>query len=207
MSPSNRKAFLPMADSHISDAASAKAALRKQAAIKRNEAALNLPDGASRLAARCDDIKAQFQPTLIAAYWPIKSELDPLALLRALCRDGRGACLPRTPEEGKPLQFHHWDFVTELEDGPYHTKQPSKDAAPALPDLILAPLLAFDTAFWRLGYGGGFYDRTIAHLEELGTKPIILGVAYDEQQVDDVPTGPYDMPLDGIVTPQALTVK
>ena len=72
------------------------------------------------------------------------------------------------------------------------------------PDVILAPMLAFDDEGWRLGYGGGFYDRTLAALRAGGRRVAALGIAYDGQVVDKVPTGPFDMRLDGVLTPSGL---
>ena len=70
--------------------------------------------------------------------------------------------------------------------------------------MILAPLLAFDADCWRLGYGGGFYDRTLAALEAQGHSAYVIGIAYDEQQVEQVPTGQYDRALSAILTPSRL---
>ena len=69
---------------------------------------------------------------------------------------------------------------------------------------ILAPLLAFDSAGWRLGYGGGFYDRTITNFVALGHKTRVIGLAYDGQKMERVPTGPFDMPLDAVLCPSGL---
>ena len=89
-------------------------------------------------------------------------------------------------------------------DGPYGTKQPPAGSDNCLPDVILAPMLAFDAYGWRLGYGGGFYDRTIANLRGLGKQVTVIGIAYDGQILDKVPTGPFDMPLDAVLSPTGL---
>ena len=109
-----------------------------------------------------------------------------------------------TPAEGHPLSFRLWTVGDALEDGPYGTRQPATCERPVLPDVILAPLLAFDLAGWRLGYGGGFYDRTIADLAVRGHKTNVIGLGYDGQKLDKVPIGPYDMPLDAVLTPSGL---
>ena len=112
--------------------------------------------------------------------------------------------MPVTPSEGQPLSFRRWAVGDALEDGPYGTRQPPVRGAPVLPDVILAPLLAFDSAGWRLGYGGGFYDRTIADFADRGHKTSFIGLAYDGQKLDKVPVGPYDMPMDAVLCPSGL---
>ena len=112
--------------------------------------------------------------------------------------------MPVTPEPGNPLLFRAWAPGAPLADGPYNTKQPPSDAAEMIPSVVLAPMLAFDSSCWRLGYGGGFYDRTLSGLRAAGRHVVALGIAYDGQFVDKVPTGPYDMRLDGVLTPSGL---
>ena len=186
------------------DISIAKQTLRKSNAQIRKNAQINHPDAPQICADNADDLFNLFAPKIIAAYWPIRTELDPIPLLKSLMDKGALACLPVTPQEGKPLSFHQWDGQTELEDGPYGTKQPSPSLPHTDPDLILAPLLAFDSCCWRLGYGGGFYDRTLAALEAKGHKAHVIGMAYDEQQVEKVPTDIYDRALSAILTPTRL---
>ena len=181
-----------------------KATMRKNLALIRKEAQKNHPHAAAICAAQADQIIALFAPSIVAAYWPIRTELDPVMLLQSLMAKGTTACLPVTPEEGQPLRFHLWDGKAALEDGPYGTKQPSSSLPEVKPDVILAPLLAFDADCWRLGYGGGFYDRTLAALEAQGHNAHVIGIAYDEQQVEQVPTGQYDRALSAILTPSRL---
>ena len=180
----------------------AKRALRKHAAQIRQQAfEASAPAAAAALASKADFICDQFAPKSVAAYWPIKSEIDPIPLAQALMARACAIGLPITPQEGLPLAFHQWHDGEALEEGPYGTKQPAAAAPQLMPDLILAPLLAFDEAGWRLGYGGGFYDRTLADLEAKGHHAQIIGLAFDEQQVDAVPIGAYDKPLSAILTP------
>ena len=178
--------------------------LRKQAAITRKQAFDAMPDAPQRIARHADILQMRYAPKIIAAFWPIRTEINPIPLMAALCQSGATSCLPVTPEEGKPLTFHQWDIGAPLADGPYHTKEPFGDTPIMTPDLILAPLLAFDAGCWRLGYGGGFYDRTIAALEAAGHQPHLVGIAFDESQVSHVPTGPYDKALSAILTPTGL---
>ena len=175
--------------------------LRKENAVIRKNAKLSHPHAAEICADRAEMIMDLYAPSIVAAYWPIRTELDPIPLLQALMRLGADACLPVTPAEGQPLCFHLWDGQAALEEGPYGTKQPSSSLPVAYPDVILAPLLAFDEGCWRLGYGGGFYDRTLAALEDKGHQAHVIGIAYDEQQVEHVPIGAYDRALSAILTP------
>ena len=201
------------------DPASDKAALRKAAAATRAALAKQAPDAADQLAAHADmiadlaaadpragDTRAADPPAggVVAAYLPIRSELSPLPLVAALNARGVVTAMPVTPEPENPLTFHQWAPGDPLVDGPYKTQQPSADAPLVTPSVILAPMLAFDAACWRLGYGGGFYDRTLGGLRAAGRTVTAIGIAYDGQKVDQVPTGPYDMALDGVLTPSGL---
>ena len=192
------------ADDNIADQ---KKMLRKQAAATRKIAADTSPNASELLAT--SEIYGQIMqpnvPRLVAGYWPIRTEIDPVPLMQALKRNGSGLCLPSTPQEGLPLRFHSWSGdPDELGDGPYGTRQPDPMLPEVLPDLVLAPLLAFDKACWRLGYGGGFYDRTLAAFDRLNHRAKIIGLAYAQQMVDSVPTGIYDRQLNGIMTEQGL---
>ena len=179
----------------------------RQLAAKRRKAAFDaMADAPQRIAAYHGLLSARYDTTAIAAYWPIRTEIDPIPLLEALCQAGGQGCLPVTPEEGQPLTFHHWISGSPLADGPYNTKEPFASSPIILPTLILAPLLAYDANCWRLGYGGGFYDRTLAALEQAGHHADVVGIAFDESCVYKVPTGPYDRQLSAILTPSGLIV-
>lgn len=189
--------------------AARKVAARKEATLLRKAAFHKYGDGAGlRLADYTAQIRALSAAKLVAGYWPIRSEIDSRPLLLALQAQGMALCLPSTPETGLPLRFHHWDGDgDQLIAGPYGTRQPDPDLPVVLPELVLAPLLAFDANCWRLGYGGGFYDRTLASFDTCGHSAKIIGLAYDEQEAECVPTGPYDRCLDAILTPQGLRMK
>lgn len=188
----------------MTDLDAEKKQLRKQAAAQRKIAFDAMPDAPQKIAQYHDIINNIYAPKSVAAYWPIRTEIDPIPLMTALCETGAIGCLPVTPEEGKPLVFHHWQIGAPLADGPYNTKEPFGDTDVILPDVILAPLLAFDKNCWRLGYGGGFYDRTLAALEEQGHHACIIGIAFDESEVARVPIGAYDKQLSAILTPSGL---
>lgn len=147
---------------------------------------------------------------LIAGYWPIRTEMNPLPLMAALCDadDRIETCLPATPKPETPLVFHKWRMGDTLIDGLYGTSEPSPDAPVVIPQLILAPLLAFDRQHYRLGYGGGFYDRTLASIRQnRGQTVMAVGIAYAGQEVAAVPVGTYDAALDAILTEQGFMAQ
>ena len=189
---------------HFDDLACAKAQMRKKAATIRQHEADHHPDAAKKLAAYCGLLLGRFGCGVYAAYLPIRNEISPLPLIAALHEAGQQTALPVTPVEGLPLSFLLWAVGDALEDGRYGTRQPPVSGTSVLPDVILAPLLAFDPAGCRLGYGGGFYDRTIADFAARGHKTSVVGLAYDGQKLDKIPVGPHDMPMDAVLCPSGL---
>ena len=183
---------------------SEKAQMRKQAAKNRQQLVDMHPQAAEQVATYCEELMHSFGFGIYAAYLPIRSEISPLPLVAALYRAGQQTAMPITPAEGEALSFRLWAVGDDLEAGPYGTSQPLTSGQPVLPDIILAPLLAFDPAGWRLGYGGGFYDRTIADLAVRRHQCAVIGLGFDGQKLDKVPIGPYDMPLDALLTPSGL---
>ena len=141
---------------------------------------------------------------VISIYWPLGDELDPLPLLTQLHALGHTMVLPVMLGAGKPLVFKRWQPGDQLQDAGFGTKEPLDDQQQLDPDVILAPLLAFDQQGYRLGYGGGFYDRTLDQLRQ-HNQVKVFGLAFAEQEVDLVVRGEYDQALDGILTPTALT--
>jgi len=139
----------------------------------------------------------------ISAFWPMGEEIDIRPLLQALHEDGHPLCLPRTPRRGEPLTFHVWQLGDALERGPVGTSQPPASAMVIEPDALIVPLLAVDPTGYRLGYGGGYYDRTLTRLR-LRRAITAIGVCFDAQRVARVPTGPNDARLDFLLTESAL---
>jgi 5-formyltetrahydrofolate cyclo-ligase len=162
------------------------------------------PSAGDDLTSHLDVVLQRCGKGIYAAYLPIRSELSPLPLVAALADRGIVTAMPVTPPPGNPLTFYRWAPGMRLDDGPYGTKQPPLSSERVIPDVILAPMLAFDAGCWRLGYGGGFYDRSIAELRESGHEVVAIGIAFGRQQVDKVPTGSYDMPLDAVWTPDGV---
>ena len=184
--------------------ASEKAALRKQVARIRSLLITEYPSAGDDLTSHLDVVLQRCGRGIYAAYLPIRSELSPLPLFAALADRGIVTAMPVTPPPGNPLTFYRWAPGMRLDDGPYGTKQPPLGSERVIPDVILAPMLAFDAGCWRLGYGGGFYDRSIAELRVSGHEVVAIGIAFGGQQVDKVPTGSYDMPLDAVWTPDGV---
>ena len=137
--------------------------------------------------------------TLISAYWPMGDEIDPRPLMEALHGRGHPLALPAIRAAGQPLDFRAWRPGEPLQPAGFGTREPPQSAPLVQPGLLLVPLLAFDAAGYRLGYGGGFYDRSLALLRRAGDI-LAVGLAYAAQQVPAVPREPTDQPLDLVVT-------
>jgi 5-formyltetrahydrofolate cyclo-ligase len=135
---------------------------------------------------------------VVAGFLPIGDEIDLRPLLQALHDRGHTLVLPVTPKRGLPLTFQEWTPGEELVAERFGTSRPT--GAERLPDFLLVPLLAFDVHGHRLGYGAGYYDRTLAALPER----FALGCGYAAQQMDAVPAGPYDVPLDAVATERGV---
>ncbi len=182
----------------------AKAMYRKQAVMRRATLANALPGAAIMLAGYAEHLTGRYGCGIYAGYIPIHSELSPLVLLENLAGLGCDVALPITPNPGQPLVFHRWEMGGPLDDGPYGTKQPPKRNDRCTPNVILAPMLAFDAGGWRLGYGGGFYDRTVAGLRGYHHRVTLIGIAYEGQELDRIPVGPFDIPLDAVLSPAGI---
>lgn len=139
----------------------------------------------------------------IAGFWPIGDEIDVRALLHALHADGYITGLPVTPPAPGPLAFRAWAPGSPLVRGPFGTSEPTSDAPTVEPDALLVPLLAIDGDGYRLGYGGGYYDRTLAVLGAR-RRIIAIGVGFEAQRVERLPRGPDDHRLDWLLTERRL---
>ena len=137
---------------------------------------------------------------MVSGFSAIGDEIRPLPLLARLMRDGHPLCLPAMQGKGLPLLFREWKPGDPTRDAVWGIHEPLPSAPPVAPDVLLVPLLAFDDRGYRLGYGGGFYDRTIAGLR--ARQPVVaIGLAFDEQRVDAVPHSDNDERLDWVLTP------
>jgi 5-formyltetrahydrofolate cyclo-ligase len=138
-------------------------------------------------------------PAIVSGFWPIKEEIDIRPLMIELFNTGCQMALPVVQGRGKPLLFRAWRPGDPLEAGVFGTLQPSARRETVEPDALLVPLLACDEAGWRLGYGGGFYDRTLGGLRAR-RQVTAVGVGFDPQLVPEVPHGPDDQSLDWLLT-------
>ncbi len=139
-------------------------------------------------------------PAVVSGFLTIGEEIDPAPLMARLLAEGYRLCLPVMEGKGNPLVFRAWAPGDALAETTWGIREPLAEAEALDPDVVLGPLLAFDREGYRLGYGGGFYDRTLARLRAM--KPIVaIGIAFDEQSVDAVPHEDYDERLDWILTP------
>jgi len=135
---------------------------------------------------------------VVSGFWPIGQEIDIRPLLVALHERGHPIVLPETPKRGNPLIFRLWHPGSVMLPERFGTLRPDGDLR--LPDYLLVPLLAFDRRGYRIGYGAGYYDRTLAALPGR----FRLGVAYAAQELDEVPAGPYDQRLDAVATERGV---
>jgi 5-formyltetrahydrofolate cyclo-ligase len=175
-----------------------KAALRIDAQAAR--AALNEQERAelAQLVAGHFFDQVQYGATdVIAAYWRIRDELDCQPILLRLMDSGQTVVLPAVQGADKPLDLRVWEEGSSLYEAGFGALAPSELAPRAEPDMILVPLLGFDARGTRLGYGGGYYDRTIAALPR---RPRLVGLAFACQEVPHVPREDHDVPLDAVVT-------
>ena len=179
-----------------------KAEARKTAYAARKAAkAADLNAGGAAAAAAADRFLASVSVAaddIVAGYRPIRTEIDPTPLMRALVERGARLCAPVIEAAEQPLLFRAWTPETPMIEGAFGAEVPAEGDW-LEPTLLIAPLLAFDRSLYRLGYGGGFYDRTLEKLR--ASRPTrAIGYAYAAQEVAAAPRGPTDQPLDGIVT-------
>lgn len=178
--------------------------MRRKAAMIRESLHADIgPSAAIALANRFFAVIPFDRDAVVAAYWPMGSEIDVRPLSRRLREAGTSTALPVVQQRHRPLIFRAWDDQTDLADGPYGTSQPT-EASPAVdPDILLVPLLAFDIFGSRLGYGGGYYDRTLAAFRARRSV-LAIGVGFDGQRLERLKVGPHDARLDGIVTERGV---
>ena len=170
-----------------------KASRRTEARARR--ALLTRADFAERIARFAADL-ALAKNAIVAGYDPIRDEADPRALMSALAALGHPLALPCVGAARTALVFRTWKMGDALAPNAYGIAEPLPDAREVAPNVVLVPLLAFDAQGHRLGYGGGYYDRTFESLPDARR----IGVAYAGQELPNVPREPHDHRLDLIVT-------
>ena len=136
---------------------------------------------------------------IVSGFMPMRTEINPLPLLRRLAEAGAQLALPAIAGRGKPLTMRAWKFGDPLKSGQWDIREPMPEAPTVEPDILMVPLLAFDRAGHRVGYGAGYYDMTITRLR--GMKPVIaIGLAFAAQELGEIPTTPRDAALDLVLT-------
>jgi 5-formyltetrahydrofolate cyclo-ligase len=132
----------------------------------------------------------------LGVYWPFRAEFDPRPLVEWAIAAGRNVALPVVVDRKGPLEYRAWRLGEKLVDGVWNIPEPEKRDI-VVPALVLAPLVGFDVACYRLGYGGGYFDRTLA---SLSPKPLAIGVGFAFQALKTIHPQPFDVPMDLIVT-------
>jgi 5-formyltetrahydrofolate cyclo-ligase len=184
----------------MTDFKTIKADARKAAAKIRQSTHQALKDEAPlRLLQHEFPLKPTPQCKVVSAFFPYKSEIDTRPLLGKLAGEGWTTCLPIVIALGEPLIFRRWLPGQPTTPGMWDIPQPTDDCELVEPDVLLVPMMAFDRAGFRLGYGGGFYDRTLQTLRAKKTITAI-GVAYAAQEVDTVAHDSHDQGLDYVLT-------
>lgn len=152
------------------------------------------------IARRLEACFAEIEPCRVGAYWPFRREFNVLPVLDRLIARGFTAALPVVLGKGQPLEFRPWSRATPLASGVYDIPYPAEGAA-VMPAILIVPLVGFDDAGYRLGYGGGFYDRT---LEVAAPRPFCLGVGFELGHLPTIHPLPHDIAMNAIATEQAF---
>jgi 5-formyltetrahydrofolate cyclo-ligase len=176
-----------------------KAELRRMAMARREALpATERIEAAQAIAARGLPVEAA-AGMIVSGYSPLKSEISPMPLLRRCADAGAALALPVVIGRGKPLVMRAWAFGAPLDSGVWGIRQPTPAAPEVFPDILIVPLLAFDRRGHRIGYGAGYYDRSIEALRG-GNRTIAVGLAFAVQEIDAVPALPHDAVLDYVLT-------
>ena len=141
---------------------------------------------------------------IIASFISFKSEISTQFLNQFLLNNGKILCLPIIKNHSETLNFIEYNLKTKLVSGKFGIMQPSDLSKEFLPEIILTPCLAFDENGFRLGYGGGYYDKTFSYLKKIKHKFISIAVAFDDQKIDELVHDKYDQKIDYILTEKKL---
>ena len=180
--------------------------MSRQKALETRSKIAASRDGAAAATRLKDNFLSAFdvQPgQSVAAYWPFRDEIDVRPLFAELESMGCNCLLPVMAGRKEPLQFHQWKPGDVLEPSRFGVLEPSKFHRSTTPDIVILPMLAFDRHGMRLGYGGGYYDRTLNALRGKG-EILAIGAAYHDQEIEDIPNDAHDQKIDALVTDQAI---
>jgi len=178
---------------------SAKAELRREAAARRDALPADMRKAAAEAIASRAFPFAIAPGTIVSGFMPLKSEINPLPLMKKLAEAGASLALPKIAGRGKPLISRAWQWGAPLDAGQWGIREPKPEAAEVQPDILLVPLLAFDRTGHRIGYGAGYYDMTIARLRSLKAVTTV-GIAFAAQEISAVPATERDARLDFVLT-------
>jgi 5-formyltetrahydrofolate cyclo-ligase len=180
-----------------------KAELRKEGRARRDALPVDQQSAAAQAIAE-RGLPVPVSPgTIVSGYSPLKFEISPLPLMRHCARDGAKLALPVIQGRGSPLIMRAWAFGETLGSGVWGIREPKAEAPEVFPDILIVPLLLFDRAGYRVGYGAGYYDMTIARLRAM--KPVTaIGLAFAAQEIADVPKTPRDARLDLVLTEREI---
>jgi 5-formyltetrahydrofolate cyclo-ligase len=182
-----------------------KATLRREALARRDALPADVRAAAAQTIAARPFPVAVPPGAIVSGFMPMKSEINPLPLLRKLADAGAALALPAVAGKGKPLIMRAYAFGEALASGVWGIREPAPDAREVFPDIVLIPLLAFDRRGHRIGYGAGYYDMTIAALRAKKTI-VAAGIAFAAQEIAEVPTTPRDARLDLVLTERDVIV-
>ena len=185
--------------SDLTESQSAKAALRAAALAQRDALPAAERQAAAEAIARRAFPVAVKPGVIVSGFSPMKSEINPVPLMRALVNAGASLALPAIAGRGQPLIMRAWHFGAPLVAGQWGIREPGPEAAEVAPDILIVPLACFDRAGHRIGYGAGYYDMTIRGLR--AKKPVIaIGIAFAAQEIPKVPATERDERLDLVLT-------
>jgi len=180
-----------------------KSIIRSDAILRRD--ALPAPErakAAEAIAARAFPLAIE-PGQIVSGFSPLRTEINPIPLMRKLADRGVQLALPVVAGKGQPLIMRAWRFGEPLDSGVWGIREPKADAPEVAPDILLVPLLAFDRQGHRIGYGAGYYDMTIGTLRAI--KPVVaVGIAYAAQEIASVPVAPRDARLDLVLTEREI---
>ena len=183
---------------NMSNIVAEKAELRGQALTRRDALAAEARAAAAEAIA-ATGVPVDVKGRIVSGFMPLKSELNPIPLMRKLADAGAKLALPAIAGRGKPLIMRAYQFGDDFARGQWGIREPKPEAAEVKPDIMLVPLAAFDRAGQRIGYGAGYYDMTIRAAR--AARPITaIGLAFAAQEIAAVPAGPHDERLDFVVT-------
>ena len=183
----------------------AKAVLRREALARRDALPRELRAAAAEAIAVRPFPLAIEPGAVVSGFMPMKSEINPIPLMRKLADAGATLALPVVAGKGKPLIMRAWSLGEPLAAGVWGIREPKPEAPEVFPDILIVPLLAFDRRGHRIGYGAGYFDMTIAALR--ARKPVVAaGIAFAAQEIAEVPATPRDARLDLVLTEREVII-